>query len=441
MNMNVASALALVLASSASLAQPAQKKNNFFSSEHAQRVRRIAEDLGARRAELELGQSDALLPVRSWVDPQGTSVARFNQTHEGYRVFGAELVASMSPGGVQTLGRALESRIELAGRPLLSEEQARLVSHRELLPRGPYAALPSVELVVFPTRFTGGLRPKIDAQGKVSWDRENSVLAPRPQGTHVWAYEVVSLLNNREDGVRELHVVVDARTGNVLRKWDAATSMRPRSQDRSPRTYGDLQQAKAPLRIVPAFVSQQVAASLQTAATGTGHSQYSGDVLLSTSANPAGGYDLEDPTRAVSPNKVWLTSGIVTNYFNILQPGLVAVPYTMSNQAGSLDDTWGDGRNYHAPPPNQPSGYYTPAIFHWGDANGQTAAVDAHFAASATYDMYKNVLGRLGLDGPTRASSRSCTIATSTTTPPGSIPCRRWSTATARTRTAAASRT
>src|SRR5262249_29114613 len=116
-------------------------------------------------------------------------------------------------------------------------------------------------------------------------------------------------------------------------------------------------------------------------------------------ANVSGGYDLKDPTRAVNPNKVWLTQGIVTNYFDILKPGFVAVPYAMSNQAGSLDDVWGDGRNYLAPSPNQPDSYYTPAVFHWDDPNGQTAAVDAHFAAQTTYDMYRNVLGRLGLDG------------------------------------------
>jgi hypothetical protein len=122
-------------------------------------------------------------------------------------------------------------------------------------------------------------------------------------------------------------------------------------------------------------------------------------VLLGTAVNPAGGYDLTDPTRAANPNKVWLTSGIVTNYYDILKPGFVAVPYAMNFQAGSLDDVWGDGQNYLPPTPGQDQSAYTPDAFHWGDANGQTAAVDAHFAAMSTYDMYRNVLGRLGLDG------------------------------------------
>ncbi|HZX97060.1 MAG TPA: M4 family metallopeptidase [Myxococcales bacterium] len=393
----LAIALTLVLASSAS---PAQVSGTPYVD-----LRKVSPKL------LAMGQAGALKPSRSWVDARGTAFARFNQTHEGFRVFGAGLVASESPEGrVATLGRALESRIELTGRPLVSEEQARRISHRELLPRGPYAALPSVELVVFPTRFTTGLRPKVDAKGGVSWDRENSVLAPRPAGSHVWAYEVVSFLNNREDGVQQQHVIVDARTGNVLRKWNSATSIRPRSPERLVRTYGDLERANAPLQIAPAFLSPspQIAGPLQNAgplsvgatpAVGTGHSQYSGDVQIGTAASPNGGYDLTDLSRANSPNKVWLTRGIVTNYFDILKPGFVIVPYAMSNQAGSLDDVWGDGQNYLAPAPNHPNDFYTPEVFHWGDANGQTAAVDAHFAAASTYDMYRNVLGRVGLDG------------------------------------------
>jgi hypothetical protein len=100
-----------------------------------------------------------------------------------------------------------------------------------------------------------------------------------------------------------------------------------------------------------------------------------------------------------NPNSVWLTTGIVTNFIDLFKPGFVPVPYTMDNQAGSLDNVWGDGQNYLAPPPNLPNDSYNAALFHWGDANGQTAAVDAHFAATMTYDMYKHVLGRPSIDG------------------------------------------
>ncbi|HEY3401522.1 MAG TPA: M4 family metallopeptidase, partial [Geothrix sp.] len=47
--------------------------------------------------------------------------------------------------------------------------------------------------------------------------------------------------------------------------------------------------------------------------------------------------------------------------------------------------TWGDGLNYNG-------GSTT-------SANGQTAAVDAHYGVGLTYDFYKNIFGRNGIDG------------------------------------------
>ena len=401
-------ALTMVLASGALAAQalPAPTVSVFPSRDWA--TQRIAQSLVPRMLDLGLGQGDELKPSRAQVDTGGRTVARFYQTHRGSRVFGTALVAALNPGGeVKALGRSLEPGIALSGTPTLSEEGARRVSHRELLPLGAYEALPSAELVVFPTRFTGGLRPKVDPKAGISWDRDASVLAPRPAEAHIWAYEVVSVLNNAQDGVQELHVVVDARTGDVLRKWDATPSFRSKTQVRRPRTYGDLELAKAPLKVVPSLLASRqetlapvAAASLP--AVGTGRSQYSGDVPLGTSTNPGGGFDLRDQTRAVNPanpNSVWLTTGIVTNYIDLFQSGFVAVPYTMDHQAGSLNNIWGDGQNYAAPSPYHPNDWYTAEVFHWGDANGQTAAVDAHWAATNTYDMYKNILGRPGIDG------------------------------------------
>jgi Zn-dependent metalloprotease len=411
-------ALTMVLASGALAAQALPPAAASALPSREQSTRLIAQSLTAQRLHLGLGQADDLKPAKTFVDAKGRTVARFHQTHQGARVFGADLVASLeAPGGVQTLGRSLETRIELSAAPTLSEDQALRASHRDLLPLGPYEAQPTAELVVFPTRHAGGLRPKLDPKGDASWDREASVLAPRPAASHVWAYEVVSHLNNDQDGVRELHVVVDARTGDVLRKWDAAPSFLPKAKTRRPRTYADLEAAKAPLKVVPSPLSAFAKPSLASApsaqapavpsasvpALGTGHSQYSGDVVIGTSTNPNGGFDLRDQVRAfnaANPNSVWLTTGIVTAFHDVFQSSFKPMAYTMENNAGSLDNQWGDGLNYAAPSPFLPNDSdYTPALFHWGDANGQTAAVDAHFAASMTYDMYKNILGRRSIDG------------------------------------------
>ncbi len=106
-------------------------------------------------------------------------------------------------------------------------------------------------------------------------------------------------------------------------------------------------------------------------ADGTGKSQYSGTVSVPTTLSGST-YQLKDSTRA-------------GNYV-----------YNLNNQettSGSIytdaDNTWGDGAQY--------SGGSTTG------ANGQTAAVDAMWGLTSTYDMLNNVFGYKGLDGNNKA--------------------------------------
>lgn len=113
--------------------------------------------------------------------------------------------------------------------------------------------------------------------------------------------------------------------------------------------------------------------SLQTAnATGSGHSQYSGTVQLNTNSL-ANGFELRDTTRPSSGSNVVYNLDHATS-------GTGAI-YTDS------DNTWGDGANFKEDPEPTTS------------ANGQTAAVDAAYGLQVTWDMYKNVFGRNGIDG------------------------------------------
>ena len=115
-----------------------------------------------------------------------------------------------------------------------------------------------------------------------------------------------------------------------------------------------------------------------TAASGSGISQYSGTVTLQTNST-ASGYEMRDMTRG--------TTGNYTTNLNHATSGVGTI-YT------DADNTWGDGTNYV-------EGSSTTA------ANGQTAAVDAHFGVQTTWDMYKNVFGRNGIDNAgTAAYSR-----------------------------------
>jgi hypothetical protein len=174
----------------------------------------------------------------------------------------------------------------------------------------------------------------------------------------------------------------------------------------------------------PAMVSGPVPAK------GWGHDQYRGLVSLDTIQSPLGtGYDLVDITRCTEPHPVFQTVGNQTWFWDASEYHGFTPPlddyifpyffaanyntYTMSDTswsvggatgAGSPTNEWGDGFNYNSPYApfkyGQPSQYpTTESQFHYGDLNGQTAAVGAHSAMQVTYDMYKNIMGRLGIDG------------------------------------------
>ncbi len=114
--------------------------------------------------------------------------------------------------------------------------------------------------------------------------------------------------------------------------------------------------------------------TLQTsAASGTGLSQYSGVVTLDTNSL-ASGFELRDMTRGTGGT---YGQNVVTNMNH--STSVNGAIYTDG------DNTWGDGLNYVET---------TDTTL----ANGQTAAVDAAYGMQKTWDMYKNVLGRNGID-------------------------------------------
>ncbi len=113
--------------------------------------------------------------------------------------------------------------------------------------------------------------------------------------------------------------------------------------------------------------------SLQTgAAVGTGNSYYSGTVQITTDSI-AGGYQIRDLTRPASGANVIYDLNHQTSGFGSLYQ--------------DVDNVWGDGANYKEDPEPTTS------------PNGQTAAVDAAYGLQSTWDMYKNVFGRYGIDG------------------------------------------
>ncbi|WP_441248644.1 M4 family metallopeptidase [Kitasatospora sp. McL0602] len=98
-------------------------------------------------------------------------------------------------------------------------------------------------------------------------------------------------------------------------------------------------------------------------ATGTGHSEYTGDISIDTTAQ-SGGYALIDPVRGHSTRDA----------HNLSASSVKATSGTLVTDA---DNVWGDGKKF--------------------STDRATAAVDAHANTAWTYDYYKNTFGRNGI--------------------------------------------
>ncbi|MFE9651304.1 M4 family metallopeptidase [Streptomyces sp. NPDC006365] len=162
---------------------------------------------------------------------------------------------------------------------------------------------------------------KAEGSKKSAADKAPRKVIWAASGKPTLAYETVVGGFQHDGTPQELHVITDATTGEKLYEWEAIQ-------------------------------------------TGTGHSQYSGDVTIGTSLSGST-YQLNDPNRGASKtyNLNRGTSGTGTLFTD-------------------ADDTWGTG----------------------AASNAQTAAVDAHFGAQVTWDFYKNVLGRSGIRNDGKAA-------------------------------------
>jgi Zn-dependent metalloprotease len=320
--------------------------------------------LVAQRTAFGLKDADGFRPRASHVNAQGTSIVRFVQEHQGVRVWGAEAIAHVHPnGGVKTVTSGIATQVTVSGTPRLTADQAIHIALRDLAPKGSLGTTPRAEQIVFPTRFTGGLVTRWDpAHRRNRVDPAMSVIARPPAAPYVWAWEVHTVLLNRLDGHVERTFIVDASTGAILRKGS----------------------------------------DLRTAATvGTGHGFYNPDVKLGTTRDRDGGFSMVDSTRGALPN-VFLSGDAIT-FYTYVGPatGLITLYEDHLNGGfavyeGNKVDTWGDGKafvgSFIGDPANLDYSYAETTV------NGQTPAVDAQYGVGTTWDYYKNVFDRNGID-------------------------------------------
>jgi Zn-dependent metalloprotease len=408
-----ATALALLLAGgglSAQHARPLLPKTQLVSLEatKATRAAQAQRDLQARGQALGLGERDELRIQRASVNAQGQTVVRFEQRHEGLRVWGGSAVARVNPeGGVELTAQHVIPAVAPAGAFTLDETAAIARVHRELAPTRPYLAPPTAERIVFPTKYTEGIKFRYNpATKRQEIDRDLSVLGSRPAADHVYAYEVVATVPDAGRPYRVMHLILDAATGGVLRKWDGAQTHAADAPAQAPfRGYGAAPlapvQVKAPASLRPgAALPLSGTPPAGTAAVGTGHSQYSGTVSLDVNANTTGGFDLIDRTRGTEANTAYWLGGFQgnTTLFQTLDPAVPGwlMDYAFQDQFGSATNVWGDGQTWA-----EPADYYADAAATMASLNtptGQTAGVDAHYGMSTTWDFYTHIFNRNGVD-------------------------------------------
>jgi len=322
-----------------------------------------------------------LVARTSLVNQFGQTVVRASQAWQGHRVWGTSVVVRADKSGKSTIAASTASTdVAPAGTPRLTQDQAVAVARRAIGLKG-RSAPPKVELVVFPTQYSGDVRIAWnESTHRYGLDRANSVMAVRPSDPYVWAYEVHLFADNRVDGVRDMTYVVDARTGALLHVRDGRQGLAPMNP---------------PLQLPD-----------DVAAVGIGYSQWSGVVPLDTTLHADGTFQMIDRTRGSRWNPYLHDSFYDDQGNQVLGPdgnpisviGLQSITETHEGLGdgwvadnwwfdGNPTNSWGDGRQF--------------AMFPYGgetSANGQTAAVDAHYGMALTWDFYLNVFGRNGID-------------------------------------------
>jgi Zn-dependent metalloprotease len=333
-------------------------------AQEARRIEQAGSHLRALRADLDLQPGGDFTPHLSFTDPDGRAVVRFHQNHEGTRVWGADAIVHLeADGSAHAVTEGVQRGLRVSAGPLgIDAAAASALALRSLAPKGPLAAPPKVELVVFPTEHSGDFSRPAPAHG---FGRA-ALRLPAPRARFVWAWEVTTLLANPWDGFAAPGLLIDAQTGAILRRWSGLQS---------------------------------------AAAQGTGKSFYRGTVPLSTSLEDAGTYALVSTRHGTLPQPYVAAQGqtqigLTTyyGYFDLVQGYGGYQPYQ-----GHAGDTWGI---VNPIPFSAGTGlqfeYNAARTMAWGrgalNPNGETTAVDAHFGLSSTWDFYKSVFGRDGID-------------------------------------------
>jgi Zn-dependent metalloprotease len=346
-----------------------------------------AANLDRQRAEQAVAALSAAGPNAGWQverkirTAQGKTVLHATQKYQGSRVWGSGAVIHTGQGAPTLMQDAPLDTPAPSAAPTLTSKEAIAIAAKALALKGALRAA-DAELVVFPTRFQGGLRLAYNTQSKkYELDRKMSIVTVKPRDAYVWAYQVHLTAHNNHDGYQDMSYVIDARTGAVLNVANQMRNLAPSNP--------------------PAQRDTDVAVK------GVGYSQYSGTVALDTTRRADGSFSLVDRTRGKAwipflhdliqdrdGNQIFDEDGLPISIIGLqgLAERHEGVNWDFNANLywfdRNTDNVWGDGKQFVGYP-----------FGNEATANGQTAAVDAHYGLATTWDFYQNVFGRDGMDG------------------------------------------
>ena len=283
--------------------------------------------------------------------PSGSQVVRADHTYKGVRVFGSESVIVANAAG-KILSESVSDRrqglgVQAGGKPASSGPGAGGAFH---------------------------VQPSITAQTAIATAIQSVApggVAVAPPRAELIIYPIVkterlpSAVNKSDDELNALDLT------EVVEAHELAYLVHTRMRLHNQPLYHDTVVNATTGRIIDQW------SMLQTA-VGSGKSQYNGVVPLSTTPDGKH-FKMIDPLRGTGGQFGGMA---ITNADHGSDAGEVYV---------HTSNEWGDGLQYKA------GGSTT-------DANGQTAAVNAMWGLTNTYDMFKNVLGWHSLDGQNTAS-------------------------------------
>ncbi|MBS0387669.1 MAG: M4 family metallopeptidase [Proteobacteria bacterium] len=328
----------------------------------SQRAAAGIQSLLARKSELGLGDADDFRFATPFTDELGHTHVRVQQLYKGVRVWGGDAVVHVGAAGeVRALTNNLAPRLKLSVTPGISAARARVLAIRHLGFKGTLLGEPDVELVVYPNPGGPHIQARWDkAQRRFVLDSKRSVFGRRVAGSHMLAYHVHVAIEDAIAGTHQEDLVLDARDGLIVDRWDSLKSDAP--------------------------------------ATATGHSNYSGDQTVDVLATGSA-YLLVDQLRSNSYN---IQADGSTSVFPTYHPQSGLHGIGVYDLAGAT--IWPNGQHVLFDSPTAEFGNGQLSQFQgWAvnptDPTDQTAGVDAMVGFRNAYDMFDNVLGRQGPDG------------------------------------------